>query len=205
MIISWKEVRHLEDFIQKHEQADTEVSNKRAEIKLVEYFSQRPHLLMPCGFDEHISFSIRKQYAHMWFANQWGQDTGGESIYRKPNGRWFWLAVPPLNRTDFFSFDTKSSLHEEDYALTIDFDEFFKKLYRAASNDTPSTEERLWSPVLWTPMSQEKERSALSEVVKPLLAAIRSESLTLEDLTWKQLEEVVAEVLRASGLEIHIV
>jgi hypothetical protein len=143
----------------------------------------------------------------MWFGGlDWVQkDSGGESIYRSPNGQWFWLAAPPLHRQDIFQFDTKRTLDRNEYAREISFDDFFKNLYRVASDDMPSTEERLWSPALWTPMAQEQERRALVEVAQPVLAAIRSETRSLEDLTWKQLEEVVAEVLRASGLEIHVV
>jgi Restriction endonuclease len=210
MIVSWKEVRHLEDFIQKYEiplYDATELPFRRAELPILRYFALRPHLLMPCGFDEHVSFRTRKQFKNTWITtSDWVKEsTCGESLYRKPTGQWFWLASPSVGRWDDFHFDTKSTIHEEEYALTITFDELFKNLYRVASDEKPGTEERLWSPALWTPAAQEKERSALVEIVQPVLTAIRSEAITLESLTWRQLEEVVAEVLRASGLEIHLV
>lgn len=63
----------------------------------------------------------------------------------------------------------------------------------------------IWSPRLWTPSAQNQQSLLLHESTKDILAAIKNEKIGLEAVSWRQLENIVAEILRAHGLEIHVV
>ena len=61
------------------------------------------------------------------------------------------------------------------------------------------------SPRLWSPGRQRQELDAIQATASAVMTAARSEVLALEDLTWKQLEELVAYILSERGLKIHLV
>lgn len=61
------------------------------------------------------------------------------------------------------------------------------------------------SPKLWTPDNQGREKSIIQASAAPLIKAIQDEKCELASLHWKQLEDIVAEILRNSGMEIHSV
>ena len=61
------------------------------------------------------------------------------------------------------------------------------------------------SPKLWTPGSQEAEKLRLHSTVLPLIRAIQNDGVDLASVHWRELEGIVAEVLRRSGMEIHSV
>jgi hypothetical protein len=59
------------------------------------------------------------------------------------------------------------------------------------------------SPKLWTPNEQRKEKELIQRAALPLIQALQSERRELGSLHWRQLEDVVAEVLRGAGMEVH--
>src|SRR5204862_671414 len=61
------------------------------------------------------------------------------------------------------------------------------------------------SPRLWTPLSQEREKSALQSSVSGIIRAIQHEEKSLDEISPQLFEEIIAEVLRARGMEIHLV
>ena len=120
----------------------------------------------------------------------------------------------PTDRNGSFSFESKDSLariaesvgyvEHVSPEVEIPLPDLFKKLYAVAGQFTDG-EKTLWSPKLWTPSEQQRQKNILQDGAKHLLTALKSEKVELTDLSWKQLEEIVAEVLRAQGLEIHLV
>lgn len=72
--------------------------------------------------------------------------------------------------------------------------------------DNPLVDPTVWvSPRLWTPRQQEAEKLHLQRAAGAIISQLQSDELTLVDLHWRQLEELVAELLRSLGLEIHLV
>lgn len=61
------------------------------------------------------------------------------------------------------------------------------------------------SPSLWTPGNQSKEKCFLQSAAVPLICALQKERCGLESLHWRELEVIVAEILRQAGMEIHSV
>jgi hypothetical protein len=85
-----------------------------------------------------------------------------------------------------------------------EIDEILKKARRFVDNGVldPTT---FVSPKLWTPDNQSREKGIIQSVSLPLIRAIQNEKCELGSLHWKQLEDIVAEILRESGMEIHAV
>ena len=204
MKISLQELRSLEDFVQRLEdERDKKYVTKDGDPAPWSYYAEHPHFLMLMGFDEYVAFKNRKAFRHLWFADD-VEDTG-QSIYRKPSGKWHLLWVAPNDRNDNFLFKDKRTLPEDDeHSLRIPLQKIFKKIYQVAGKAVPE-EKTIWSPRLWTPSSQERERVCLQGNIKQVLFALKTEKIRLASVSWRQLEEIVAEVLRSQGMEIYLV
>lgn len=168
------------------------------------FYAERPHLLMAMGFDEFVALANRKQLGRLWRRS--GIDDSPQSIYRAPGGQWHLLFLAPTRRNSTFSFKSKETInHGEDaYSLEIGFEDLLDRLYAIADKWIPE-ERSLVSHVLWTPSLQVETRATLQGRVSAILSALIEERISLDVLSWQQLEEVVAEVLRMHGLEIYVV
>ena len=121
--------------------------------------------------------------------------------------------MAPFDRKDDFVFHTKSTwareirnvADEEDAeALKISLGAVFSSLY-SICDKWQSESRTLWSPQLWTPNAQRNERIVLSQSVGGILMALQREQIDLRQVSWHHLEEIVAELLRAFGMEVHVV
>lgn len=61
------------------------------------------------------------------------------------------------------------------------------------------------SPRLWTPRQQDKEKEFLKESAIGIIKELQEENRDLESIRWNVFEELVAEILRKQGMEIHLV
>jgi hypothetical protein len=61
----------------------------------------------------------------------------------------------------------------------------------------------LWSPKLWTPREQARQRALLDTTLAPHLEAWRTSGICFEDLNTSEFEDLVGEVLFAAGLKIY--
>jgi hypothetical protein len=103
-----------------------------------------------------------------------------------------------------FMTRTEAQQEEVNPSFCVSVEELLKELWKAIEHPI-SEEKRVWTPELWTVAAQKSSREALRLATSRLLRALRSETKSFDDLTWRQLEEVVAEVLRSCGLEVHVV
>ena len=60
------------------------------------------------------------------------------------------------------------------------------------------------SPLLWTPNNQNDQLNVLQKTASSLIKEIQAQKIDLRSLHWRQFEEIVAEILRATGMEIYI-
>lgn len=61
----------------------------------------------------------------------------------------------------------------------------------------------LWSPKLWTPREQVRQRVLLDATLKPHFERWRAKGICLDDLNPSEFEDLVGEVLFAAGLKIY--
>jgi hypothetical protein len=82
----------------------------------------------------------------------------------------------------------------------------FNEMVNAASrliNNPLADATTFVSPKLWTPGSQASEKLYLQDATRSLITSVQSGQRELADVEWNELEEIVAEVLRSKGMEIH--
>jgi hypothetical protein len=166
------------------------------------FFYDNPHLLFPIGFDEVRYICGKDKF--MAFLGQPGINpdwlmTEDYALFRwRKDGAWYFLHESPFMGGEF-------RLHrvgDVRQGLWIPADDVLRSL-EVAMKHPSALECAVISPLLWTPTSQLREKLYLQESTVALLAALRENRCSLSDLTWQQLEDIVAEVLRARGLEVH--
>ncbi len=205
MRVSLQLIRGLESFIERAERGTIarKYANPGGDGSPWAYFAEHPAIIMAAGFDEFVAFRNKKLFRDQWFAH--GVDDVGQSIYREASGKWHLLYQAPTSRDGKFQFkDQKSWLSDGEFSMELRLSEVFKALYeleRKASDESKT----IWSPKFWTPKAQQETRKHLQANIRSLLQALKEEKVQLESVSWRQLEEIVAEVLRAKGMEVHMV
>jgi hypothetical protein len=201
MIITKQEIRSLEELVQK---GDAHTG----------FWGENPHLLLSTPyFDDHVHYEhgcytgVPGWPKHFGLLENWIHTTPND-FFKKPGGQWLWLlrSKEKISFHSSSSWRMKTNLNElyENIYFELEFDklvEHLKKIYANPIEDSKS----IISPLLWTPEAQKEERIILRDTTSELLSAVIKEKLSLRKIHWKQFEEIVAEVLRASGLEIHLV
>jgi HJR/Mrr/RecB family endonuclease len=72
--------------------------------------------------------------------------------------------------------------------------------------DNPLIDPTTWvSPRLWTPSSQALQKDHLRASTLAVIEELQRGHTHLTDLSWQNFEEIVAEILRQRGMEIHLV
>jgi len=122
----------------------------------------------------------------------------GERIEREVLEKYAGENIPDDYKKQCEDLVTSAKLH------LPSFDEIMAAAIPYVSN--PLVDPTLFvSPKLWTPFSQEHQKLYLANSAIEIIQALQSERRTLDDIHWKDLEELVAELLRQKGMEIHLV
>ena len=196
-----------------------------------EFFAHCPHLLLPLGFNEYRvvldpeeekrlyqeyakereefknyhkrSSPERRLRPYKNLPRKSPADVGAfdyllESYYRdEKTGAWFWFDGIERKRELHFVFRGPGGI-----VHSYDTRAWLSVLRKAV--DTPlQNPHTLYLPKLWTPSAQ-LEQLALTGSIPVLLESIQKEQRSLREIPWRQLEEIVAEILRSKGLEIFV-
>lgn len=89
-------------------------------------------------------------------------------------------------------------------SMGVSLEDILEKAW-AASEEPPADEALLISHRLWSPGNQRHELEAIRATASRIVASARSETLRLDELGWRRLEEVVAYVLSERGMKVHMV
>jgi hypothetical protein len=171
----------------------------------------RPHLMMVLGYDEfrqyHLSEHVR-MLREFYSEKEGSNDAfysdlalthpdGLGSAYRdSASGAWYWYWSFMADKVLLFGCDHKSGRSHQ----ASDWLEILTQLY-----EKPDDKRRVfWPATLWTPRIQSEQKTLLAESVGCLIDAVYVEQKELRDIPWRQLEEMVAELLRSRGLQIHV-
>lgn len=221
MILQQSDLDELEHYLDKFKSAEN-VPWFRWENNetSVEFFAERPHLILPAGFDQTRPL-IEPDYADLLIEE--GEDVGWvlrcreetetvkqkygidnlyfdfpiEYLYRHiGSGAWRWFLGLENDNLVFRGPGQKET-------ETISIENLFKNLKRL-TNTPDQTPRTLWLPKFWTPEFQNQTRIELTSGVSSIIQAINSENKDLLEVSPRTLEEIVAELLRAKGLEIYL-
>ncbi|MDT4898493.1 MAG: restriction system protein [Acidobacteriota bacterium] len=181
------------------------------------FFADRPHLLMPLGYDEFRAVAVDvKKHKPLTNIKDLPEDTGYdlmfpyELFYRTiDSGAWHWFegithykkeSEKTIERKGEYYFDFIGPKEEHSYTLVVTL---LEKLRKIAAHPDP-TPHILLPPSLWTPRIQLAQSISITNVVPNILNEIQAQEKSLRDISWRQLEELVAELLRSNGLEVFI-
>ena len=217
MIINKKDIRELDEYLDGFRLFESG-KVREPDIPSVVFFGERPHLLLPVGFDESQSiadpegtddyWATMSQYSsfeeHLAALTEARYGIAGvdftfgvEWLYRRSStGAWYWFEGLESNQLLFRGPPADPQLH-------ISVDDLYRRI-RTLSKSPDSATRALWLPSIWTPRFQEETRQFLTRQVSGLLKEIYKEGKALRDIRPRQLEELIAELLRDRQMEIHV-
>lgn len=219
MLVKSQEIHEIEDLLQRVEAFNRADGENIENPKDVDFFVDRPHLLMPLGFDEFRAVATEPN-SQDFLQNQQNIPIMGfessdlfvfpyESFYRESlSGAWHWFE----GITHYHYVDGKAVEEGKNYLHFIGrggehnfkpVDTWMNTIRRMAEEPT-SEPYTLLLPGMWTPRIQLEQRIALADTIPDLLHSIHNQQTSLRDIHWRQLEEVIAELLRSHGLEIFV-
>lgn len=176
---------------------------------LTAFFGRHPHLMLVLGFDEYAVLErpdvICKDPFHE-VASPYGVDSTAlvydtESLYRsRKSGAWY-IFDGLTDPGQFSPFEALHFLGAEHKAFAV---EAWMRELAGLVEAADSSHRALWLRGCWTPVWQRQQRKALRGVVDPILAGLRAQTLDLRELHWRELEELVAELLASRGFEVDV-
>jgi len=219
MFVKKKDVDDLESYLNEFSEDEDEDRDyvEPQEGPSVNYFFDRPHLILPIGFDETrplISENIAEwmdNYNQNWVQNgvkeallvesKYGLnkisfDFGIETIFRNiSTGAWYWFLGLEYGELIFRG--------PNESRIKYSAEELLNKL-RSFVNCPDHNPKTLWLPRIWTPEFQDSDRQKLNDDVLAIIKSVKAENSTLRDIKPHLLEELIAELLRSRGLEIYV-
>jgi Holliday junction resolvase-like predicted endonuclease len=197
-----------------------------------EFFADRPHYLLALGFDDFRAIVSQTQDGTVRdvreFAARLGVDpelayVRCESFYRDGrSGEWQWFegvsgtslvqdgdVVEGNVRAAYFD---KRDLHAPELlhfvrgggeARFVALSRLFEKIEIAARHPELRPKSLLL-PGIWTPSVQSEQRTLLEATAQSVVAGVAAGERELDSIHWRELEELVAELLRAKGLEVFV-
>src|SRR6476659_881773 len=205
MIITKADVSELEQFVDGLKQGKL--------ARDPQFFANRPHLVLASGFDEFSAYEAGvDDIEAVMFEYGFGidSDVGNEdfeltrrllgreieSFFRdETSGAWYWLeSVFPTH----LHFHGPTNFNRLEW-----FGEVIGKLYDLTRSPASSSN-ALWLSGLWTPALRAKTRIELRKSIDDILKAVFEQKVELTAISPRKLEELVAELLREKGLDIHL-
>ena len=185
-----------------------------------EWLTDHPHLMMTDDFVEFVPLHPDSPFVKPWVKLAYEQNAIApcrRPLFRSKTGQWLLLSslhahiekLPiedPLkfSQWGFHSSTTLASvaLENEEYAVIRSY-EYFSDALRKALTIPINSNRTIISPRLWTPETQESESCDLRVVTQDILKALIQDNADLSTIHWRTLEDIVAELLRDSGMEIY--
>lgn len=217
MIITKDDIDKLEEFLEEERRSFREDDDPR--ISAPSFFSEYPHLLMPLGFDEFHAVSIdddeqsERKICDLGFQSL--VEDGSlvfpyESFFRATDsGAWHWF-----EGITHYRYEKEKSIDKgKPYYVHFigprkshhfqTLNSLLSKLHGLKSNPDPNPH-TLLLPSVWTPKFQLEQNIELVSSIKEILKEMYLQKKELREIHWRQLEEIVAELLSSRGMEILI-
>ncbi|HSS49309.1 MAG TPA: restriction endonuclease [Thermoanaerobaculia bacterium] len=205
MIITEADISELEQFVDGLRQGKV--------ARDPQFFTNRPHLVLASGFDEFSAYEAGVddiESIMFGYGFDVNSDVGNEdfelmrsllgrefeSFYRdESSGAWYWLQSVFPTHLHFFG--------PTDFNRFEWFGQIIDKLHDLLRSPASSSN-ALWLSGLWTPALRMQTRVELRNSVDRILRSIFAQNEELAAISPRNLEELVAELLRAKGLDIHL-
>lgn len=177
------------------------------------FFPSRLHWLLPLGFDE---LRIARVPITPSPEEQEGIDRDPQrtkilrvgragAIRQIHSGAWYYVAFgsePDFVR-DPGDTEPKIALIPVEMPKRLSDMIFLRLSQVIAAARSPLLPSAIVMPSLWCPPAQQPAIE-LVDSTKAILAALQHGATSLREVTWRQLEEIVAELLHSRGLDVHL-
>lgn len=219
----------IEDFIEEYSDYQLEygklnslsrersIESEKTLLRFYNWLTENPQVLVATQFQEYVGAHSLPLYRNL--VEKGTLINSSRPIFRKYEGQWILISdiTSYSNKNwDGYSLETLKMLAEcesgterEDKLLDetvplLAVDEIIQKAYKIA--DSGLLDATLFvSPKLWTPYSQNMQKDFLRDATLKIIKEIQLGKMELKSIRWQTFEEIVAEVLRASGMEIYLV
>ena len=217
MIIELAEIAALVRRVRAHQKAEHAANDGRSldSFPATRFIHNNPHLLLAAGYDEYRlvdrceadAKDINKRFFRASFP------LGREAIFRElRTGAWHLFQGFRLPSSDRLANLTQK--HKNDKSLRIVFDDgrfiseyttedLISNLHKAANSPIERTSVLSFSS-LWSPSKARANDSQIIETTRSLIENVKNEGETLESIGWRDLEEIVAELLRSKGMAVNV-
>lgn len=226
----WQYIKR--DWQYQHTEINTSIDDISDEqYFMMGWLIDNPQIIIASGYQEYMSSSSSFIEAER-FANKFG---GSRPLFRTYEGQWLiindipkhsdamWSAysLTRANKhigyekdktvsTQFFSLErmiNKYIGYKEDKTIPIQFPSVNQILEKALKFiDNPLVDSTCFiSPKIWTPEHQWAQKVYLQNSAVHIMKELKDNNKELGSINWREFEEVVAEIFRSKGMQIHIV
>lgn len=169
------------------------------------FLAENPHLFIPHGFDEiriEPKFGRQAAQAFEQTAEHRVFNARERSLWESHFGLWcrdlasgVWHRYGGIDQKEY-AVDFRSPDGSE---KCIPFRDFVKQCKAAISSDVNPA--ALLLPRLWRPPDSTPSL-ALADTTRALIRSLAASEVSLDQLKWQELEDIVAEILRSRGLHV---
>jgi len=182
-----------------------------AALRFMKWIDENPQVLMASGLQEYLSSKRLDRYRKLIRAGDLGEMR--RPAFRVYRGEWIVPTIVETNADEQWDFYSISALesgerpawpHDRDFGI-VEFPSANQIIKNAGKFlDSPHNDPTIFtSSRLWTPKQQERQKLILQSSAVAILEALKKERIELKTVSWRSLEEIVAEILRSSGMEIY--
>lgn len=215
-------VEHYSDYQTDYRYLNEDEINKKHESEFIQFLSwlnENPQVILCSGLHEYTS--SRDFPVHRRLSEKNILEGEPQPMFRTVEGVWLlpsyisdhydqpWLAWTHGELNRMLSLEIKGDAIGAEEILKYPTAELpsAKEIIEALEKtiSQPKPDPTLFvSPSLWTPNHQRGQVEALRNTTVSLIQAIQSEKIDLCSVSWKQFEDIIAELLSGLGMEIHI-
>ena len=165
------------------------------------YLATYPQYAFPLGYDEFRWATPTQVYGKAYLDNLWGTENIELQEFSK-------LSLPHFRRRDsgiwdFLYPDVGFGNPDPELAIKTIGRDYQKLVIKLKTYKTVAEPTTIVLPELWTPNAG-IQQIELVDSARDILLTLYQEKKALANIHWRTLEEIVAELLRARGLSIHI-
>ena len=195
---------------------DPEGYNLFQRDRAISYLARHPHVLFSEGYDEARIFSKANVKAHKEVASYLSEIEVDVEIKSEPfKGAITHEAILRNQETgqwEFLYYIWGEGITEGPLSIVlippkgserrIEVDSLLSRLN--AESTAPPARMQLVLPTIWVPPSVPREDILVASLTQSLIHAVHRGNMSLQTISWRQLEEIVAELLKTYGLSVEL-
>lgn len=182
---------------------ESEVYFSDPDFRFLHWLNKHPEVLMAADYLEFIS--ARRLSTFRRLAADGSLENCPRPAFMNRNGLWVLPSVVHSDRTaPWEAYYLPQSAHELEISEIVTMPSADKIIAKARKciSIIPQDPTVFISPRLWIPGQPDARKAWVQRRAVQLLGAIKDEKMSLADLSWRQFEDIIEEILKTSGLQV---